>query len=34
MIARYEKERIGQEVSAFTVANELGVLRHMLRKAK
>src|SRR5262245_31311187 len=32
-IARYEKERIGQ-VSLFTVANELGVLRHMLRKAK
>src|SRR5262249_39501426 len=29
-IAQYERQRIG-EVSAFTVANELTVLRHMLR---
>jgi integrase len=32
-IAQYEQRRIGQ-VSAFTVCNELGVLRHMLRLAK
>ncbi len=31
-IARYEARRIG-EVSAYTVANELAVLRHMLRLA-
>ncbi len=30
LIAQYEKRRAG-EVSAFTVANELTVLRHMLR---
>jgi hypothetical protein len=30
MIAQYEKKRAGQ-VSAFTVCNELTVLRHMLR---
>ena len=33
MIASYEKRRIG-EVSAYTVKNELAVLRHMLRLAK
>ncbi len=32
-IARYEKHRMG-EVTAFTVANELSVLRHMLHKAR
>jgi hypothetical protein len=32
-IAQYERERIGT-VSAFRVANELTVLRHMLRLAK
>jgi integrase len=32
-IAQYERRRIG-EVSAFTVANEMTVLRHMLRLAK
>lgn len=32
-IAQYEKRRAG-EVSAFTVSNELSVLRHMLRLAK
>jgi integrase len=32
-IAQYERRRAG-EVSAFTVANELGVLRHMLRLGK
>ena len=32
-IARYAKARLG-EVSAFTVANELTVLRHMLRLAR
>jgi integrase len=32
-IAQYQRERIGQ-VSAYTVANELTVLRHMLRLAK
>jgi hypothetical protein len=30
LIAQYEKRRAGQ-VSAYTVANELTVLRHMLR---
>ena len=33
MIAQYEKRRAG-EVSAYTVSNELSVLRHMLRLAK
>jgi integrase len=33
MIAQYEKRRVGQ-VSAFTVSNELSVLRHMLRLAR
>src|SRR3972149_6867190 len=33
MIAQYEKARLGQ-VTAYTVANELSVLRHMLRLAK
>lgn len=33
MIAQYERARLGQ-VSPFTVANELTVLRHMLRLAK
>jgi integrase len=32
MIARYEQQRVA-EVTAYTVANELGVLRHMLRLA-
>ncbi len=32
-IAQYEKQRAGQ-VSAYTVSNELSVLRHMLRLAK
>jgi hypothetical protein len=32
-IAQYERQRIGQ-VSAFTVRNELTILRHMLRLAK
>jgi integrase len=32
-IAQYEEKRLGQ-VSAYTVANELGVLRHMLRLAR
>src|SRR5437867_1468101 len=32
-IAQYEQRRIGQ-VSAFTVCNELTVLRHMLRLGK
>jgi len=32
-IAQYERTRVG-EVSAFTVANELTVLRHMLRLAR
>lgn len=33
MIAQYERRRAG-EVSAYTVANELGVLRHLLRLGK
>jgi integrase len=33
LIAQYERRRVGQ-VSAFTVRNELTVLRHMLRLAK
>jgi integrase len=33
LIAQYEKQRIG-EVSPYTVANELGVLRHLLRLAQ
>jgi integrase len=33
MIAQYEKRRL-QQVSAYTVCNELGVLRHMLRLGK
>jgi integrase len=33
VLAQYEKRRAGQ-VSAYTVANELSVLRHMLRLAK
>jgi integrase len=32
-IAQYEEKRLGQ-VSAYTVANELSVLRHMLRLAR
>ena len=33
MIAQYERSRLGQ-VSPYTVANELAVLRHLLRLAK
>jgi integrase len=33
VVAQYEKQRTGQ-VSAYTVANELAVLRHMLHLAK